>query len=149
MNDYIKAVRELGCEILELMAEGLWLRDRSVFSRLITDVLSDSCFRLNHYPPLDHSKQRELDPCTSNSRMGFGEHSDPQILTILRSNDVSGLQICLDGGFWAPVPPDPSEFCIFVGDALQVSIISTLFKGTNCNNQASLIENDPLFKISI
>lgn len=159
VNDYIEAIRELACEILNLLGEGLRVPNKSVFSRLIRDVQSDSCFRLNHYPPLKQQQQqqqpssrsgREWDlsspkpkltttpppppptnttttttttsstRTTSTPRMGFGEHSDPQILTILRSNDVEGLQICTRAGLWVPVPPDPSEFCVFVGDALQV-----------------------------
>lgn len=118
------------------MAEGLWLSDKSILSRLINDTneADDSCFRINHYPPFDIwnnpasnlINQRPNDDDDTNgtnastNRVGFGEHSDPQILTILRSNDVGGLQICSPDGLWIPVPPNPSEFCVFVGDALQV-----------------------------
>ncbi|TYH39003.1 gibberellin 2-beta-dioxygenase 2 [Gossypium raimondii] len=117
-NDYVESVRELASEILELMAEGLWFPDKYVFSRLITDTQSDSVLRFNHYPTV---KNRE--PCSykdDDHRIGFGEHSDPQILTILRSNDVAGLEICLHDGFWVPVPPDPTQFYVIIGDALQV-----------------------------
>lgn len=131
-NNYVQAVRELACEILDLVAEGLWVHDKCVFSRLLRDVHSDSVLRLNHYPPVsdmisdwDPSPKLFQHQC-KNSRVGFGEHSDPQILTILRSNDVGGLQIALHDGLWVPVPPDPSEFCVFVGDALQVGHIPPL-----------------------
>ncbi|OMO53456.1 Isopenicillin N synthase [Corchorus capsularis] len=120
VSGYIEAVRGLACEILDLMAEGLWVHDSSVFSRMIRDVESDSLFRLNHYPPIpildSHS---HCTPTSTNNKVGFGEHSDPQILTILRSNDVAGLQISLADGVWVQVPPDPTAFCVNVGDLLQ------------------------------
>ncbi|KAK7291730.1 hypothetical protein RIF29_07105 [Crotalaria pallida] len=121
VSAYTEAVRELACEILELMAEGLGVPDTSVFSRLIKDVDSDSVLRLNHYPPiLLNNKDRDRSPSYNYSKVGFGEHSDPQILTILRSNDVGGLQISPEHGVWIPVAPDPSAFCVNVGDVLEV-----------------------------
>lgn len=117
MNDYVEAVRNLACEILDLVGEGLCecgvYNDKSVFRKLIRDVNNDSCFRINYYP------SRHLPPSPSSHCMGFGEHSDPQILTVLHSNDVAGLQIYSPDGFWISVPPDPTEFCVFVGDAFQ------------------------------
>ncbi|WMV09514.1 hypothetical protein MTR67_002899 [Solanum verrucosum] len=113
VNGYVEAVRELACEILELMAEGLGVPDTSVLSNFLRDSHSDSLLRLNHYPPLQLLQ-------LVNNRIGFGEHTDPQILTILRSNDVPGLQIAPQDGFWIPVSPHPSTaFCVNVGDALQ------------------------------
>ncbi|WJX13535.1 Gibberellin 2-beta-dioxygenase 2 [Trifolium repens] len=123
INDYVEAVKELTCEILELAAEGLWVPDKSSLSNIIKDVHSDSLLRINHYPPVkkandnwDTSKLQS----TNNNTIGFGEHSDPQILTILRSNNVGGLQISTQHDLWLPVPPDPNEFYVMVGDALQV-----------------------------
>lgn len=117
VDDYVGAVTDLTCELLDLMAEGMWVPDKTIFSRLIRDVQSDSLLRLNHYPPLEN-----FDTLIngSNERIGFGEHSDPQILTILRSNDVGGLQISMPDGLWVPVHPDPNAFYVMVGDALQV-----------------------------
>lgn len=132
VNDYVEAIRNLACELLDLAAEGLCgvdtVADKYVFSKLIRDVNSDSCFRINHYLPNPNNSSTNLppswDPTTTTTtatapRVGFGEHSDPQILTILRSNDVGGLQICSPDGFWISVPPHPAEFCVFVGDAFQ------------------------------
>ncbi|KAI3908360.1 hypothetical protein MKX01_027382 [Papaver californicum] len=112
LNNYIESVRKLGCLVLELLADGLMIQPRNIFSRLLEDDESDSFFRLNHYPP-----------CPVNSRdvVGFGEHTDPQIISVLRSNNTSGLQIADNkNGSWIPVPPDQNSFFINVGDSLQV-----------------------------
>lgn len=117
-----------------MMAEGLGVPDTSVFSSLITDVDNDSLLRLNHYPPLlpnttnyDTSSAPSF-PQQINNRIGFGEHTDPQILTLLRSNGVAGLQISLGDGVWIPISPDPTTLCVNVGDILQVTLIcSPLF----------------------
>lgn len=110
VNEYTHAVRELASQILDLLCEGLQLSDRHAFSKLIRDVASDSLLRINQYSP-----------ATTHSTIGFGEHSDPQILAVLRSNDVEGLQFQLYNGLWVTVPPDPDAFYVIVGDALQVN----------------------------
>ncbi|KAL2341625.1 hypothetical protein Fmac_009565 [Flemingia macrophylla] len=122
VSAYTEGVRELACEILELMAEGLGVPDAMAFSRLIRAVDSDSVLRFNHYPPILNKdcKDKDESPSYSHTKVGFGDHSDPQILTILRSNDVPGLQISLQDGVWNPVAPDPEAFCVNVGDLLQV-----------------------------
>ncbi|KAG8389594.1 hypothetical protein BUALT_Bualt02G0245300 [Buddleja alternifolia] len=121
VNDYIQSVRNLACEILDIVAEGLWVQDKHVFSKLIRDVNSDSCFRINHYPSVNLEDNWNPSPNYNHpkTRIGFGEHSDPQILTILRSNDVGGLQILSRDGLWIPIPPDSDKFCVFVGDAFE------------------------------
>ncbi|KAM7275885.1 hypothetical protein ACFE04_017751 [Oxalis oulophora] len=122
VNNYSKAARDLTCELLELIAQGLWIKDKSVFSKLIRVVDNDSVLRLNYYPPL--MKANNCEPAQLNydqhNRIGFGEHSDPQILTIFRSNNVSGLQICMHDDLWVPVPPAPNDFYVFCGDLLHV-----------------------------
>lgn len=121
-SGYIEAVRGLACELLDLMAEGLLLPDTSVFSRLIKDVDSDSILRLNHYPSVQLDWDTSPSSYDHRTKVGFGEHSDPQILTLLRSNDVGGLQISV-GGVWIPVRPDPTAFWVNVGDILQVCFL--------------------------
>ncbi|KAJ0979970.1 hypothetical protein J5N97_015444 [Dioscorea zingiberensis] len=122
VNEYVESVKELACEILELLASGLGLEDTGAFSRLIRDKESDSLLRLNHYPSFpSYCNNNKLEE-NKVGRVGFGEHTDPQILTLLRSNGVAGLQILspsTDAGAWVPVPPDPAAFFVNVGDALQ------------------------------
>lgn len=107
------AVRRLACQILDLLGEGLGLEDPTALSKIITVSDSDSIIRINHYPPSSAAA----------SSVGFGEHSDPQILSVLRANDVDGLQVLLPDGrgqdTWVQVPADPAAFFINVGDLLQ------------------------------
>ncbi|KAH0458797.1 hypothetical protein IEQ34_011611 [Dendrobium chrysotoxum] len=125
LSDYVDLMKELACDLLELLGEGLGLEDKKTFSKFLKDSQNDSLIRLNHYPSCDSDADQRLSIMKSKDdkslRVGFGEHSDPQILTILRSNNVEGLQIQspLDGNVWIPVKSDPSAFFINVGDALQ------------------------------
>lgn len=123
VNCYIEAVKQLAREILDLTAEGLHVPPHS-FSRLISSVDSDSVLRVNHYPPSDQffGEANLSDQSVSLTRVGFGEHTDPQILTVLRSNGVGGLQVSNSDGMWVSVSPDPSAFCVNVGDLLQVNV---------------------------
>ncbi|XP_059661362.1 gibberellin 2-beta-dioxygenase 1-like [Cornus florida] len=117
VNDYVSAVKKMACEIVELLADGLKIQPRNVFSKLLMDEQSDSVFRLNHYPPCPELQDDDMnDP----NMIGFGEHTDPQIISVLRSNNTSGLQINLRDGNWISIPPDQNSFFINVGDSLQV-----------------------------
>lgn len=112
MNKYLSAVKKMACEILEMLADGLKIQPRNAFSKLVMDEQSDSVFRVNHYPPCPDNNGSNL--------IGFGAHTDPQIISVLRSNNTSGLQIALKDGQWISIPPDQNSFFINVGDSLQV-----------------------------
>lgn len=115
----MSSVKKMGCEILELMAEGLNIEEKNVLSKLVTDKDSDCIFRLNHYPPCPESRLNNNDNGGENV-IGFGEHTDPQIISLLRSNNTSGFQICLKDKSWISVPSDHNSFFVNVGDSLQV-----------------------------
>ncbi|KAL5997575.1 Gibberellin 2-beta-dioxygenase 1 [Asimina triloba] len=114
VSEYTSAVEKLACQLLELLAEGLKMKQRNVFSKLLMDDESDSVFRLNHYPPCPVLQALGC------NLTGFGEHTDPQIISVLRSNNTSGLQISTSDGSWVSVPPDQNSFFVIVGDSLQV-----------------------------
>ena len=116
MIDYVSSVKSMAYEVLEMIAEGLKIEPRNVLSRLLKEEQSDSCFRVNHYPPCPP----ELEALSGRGLVGFGEHTDPQIISVLRSNNTNGLEICLQDGTWVSVPPDQDSFFINVGDSLQV-----------------------------
>lgn len=113
-KDYVTAVQKLAAEILDLMAEGLGMKNKKKFSKLVMDKNSDSFLRLNHYPACPKLEGFHM------SLKGFGEHTDPQIISVLRSNNSSGLEIALKDGSWVLVPPDQDSFFVNVGDSLQV-----------------------------
>nr|QCQ83074.1 putative gibberellin 2-beta-dioxygenase 3 [Ambrosia artemisiifolia] len=111
VDDYVTAVKKMACNILEMMADELKIEQTNVFSKLLMDEQSDSVFRVNYYPPC---------PVVQENLIGFGEHTDPQIISVLRSDNTSGLEISLQDGSWVSVPPDSESFFINVGDSLQV-----------------------------
>ncbi|KAL6850317.1 hypothetical protein ACP4OV_020944 [Aristida adscensionis] len=136
VNEYVCAVRRLACRVLDLLGEGLGLADPASLSRLVSAGDSDSLLRINHYPPARAAQDHRHGgrSCTAGGAksgdgggtvgIGFGEHTDPQILSLLRANDVDGLQVLLPDGHgggdgWVQVPADPSAFFINVGDLLQ------------------------------
>ncbi|XP_073057521.1 gibberellin 2-beta-dioxygenase [Primulina eburnea] len=118
VNLYVSKVRNMACEVLEMIADELQIQPRDFLSKHIRDERSDSCFRLNHYPPCPEVLLNQ--PLSGRNVIGFGEHTDPQIISVVRSNNTSGLQICLTDGTWAPVPSDNTSFFFNVGDSLQV-----------------------------
>lgn len=115
LNEYIAAVRKVAARVLEAMAEGLGIAPLDALSAMVAAEGSDQVFRVNHYPP-----------CTAlqglgHSATGFGAHTDPQLLSLLRSNGTSGLQVALqDDGRWVSVPSDRDALFVNVGDSLQV-----------------------------
>ncbi|KAJ4981639.1 hypothetical protein NE237_032476 [Protea cynaroides] len=115
VNGYISAVKMMTSQILELLADGLGIEQRNVFSKLLMKEDSDCLFRINHYPPCP-----DVQTSSRPNMIGFGEHTDPQIISVLHSNNASGLEIYLRDGSWIPVPPDQRSFFVNVGDSLQV-----------------------------
>nr|GMC58735.1 gibberellin 2-beta-dioxygenase 1-like [Ipomoea batatas] len=116
MEDYVGAVRNTACEVLEMIAEGLKVESKYVLSKLIRDENSDCLFRVNYYLPCPELQTG----MNRGDLIGFGEHTDPQVISAVRSNNTTGLQISVGDGTWVSVPPDHHSFFFNVGDCLQV-----------------------------
>ncbi|CAL4902281.1 unnamed protein product [Urochloa decumbens] len=116
VSEYVGAVRGVAARVLEAVAEGLGVAPRDALSGMVSGAASDGVLRVNHYPPCP-LLQRLPDSC---SVTGFGEHTDPQLVSVLRSNGTPGLQLALRDGRWVPVPPDRDAFFVIVGDSLEV-----------------------------
>jgi isopenicillin N synthase-like dioxygenase len=67
-------------------------------------------FRIFHYP--------SVPPASPGAEQwGVGEHTDYGVLTILRQDEVGGLQV-KSRGRWIPAPPVPGSFVCNIGDML-------------------------------
>ncbi|MEH2213290.1 isopenicillin N synthase family dioxygenase [Nostoc sp.] len=104
--DYIDSMTRLGHTLMAGIALSLGL-EKSYFSDRYTKnplIL----FRIFNYPP---------NSSLSESKWGVGEHTDYGVLTILKQDNVGGLQVKLKSG-WIDAPPIPGSFVCNIGDML-------------------------------
>jgi len=78
-------------------------------------------FRIFHYPPTTR-------PADGEEAWGVGEHTDYGVLTILKQDDVGGLQVRTGSG-WIEAPPIPGSFVCNIGDMLE-RLTSGLYRST-------------------
>lgn len=101
--EYLDALTRVGHEVLELVALSLGLDADYFRQRYTADPLV--LFRIFHYPPVE------------GDAWGVGEHTDYGVLTILRQDEVGGLQVKSPAG-WVDAPPLPGSFVCNIGDML-------------------------------
>lgn len=98
-------VKKLASRILSLISEGLGLK-RGYFEE---ELSGSMLLKVNYYPP-----------CPEPSlTLGMTKHSDPNLITILLQDHVSGLQVFKDGK-WIAVEPIPNAFVVNIGYLLQI-----------------------------
>jgi isopenicillin N synthase-like dioxygenase len=105
---YLDGVTAVGHAVMAGVALSLGL-EPSYFADLYTAeplVL----FRIFNYPPRPPSPGD--DP-----QWGVGEHTDYGLLTILKQDDVGGLEVKSRSG-WVAAPPIPGSFVCNIGDML-------------------------------
>lgn len=102
---YLEAVTALGQRLLAAIARGLGLSREYFLERYTRDPTV--LFRIFNYPPGQTSED-----------LGVGAHTDYGFLTLLRQDDVSGLEIW-HRERWLPAPPISDSFVCNVGDMLE------------------------------
>jgi isopenicillin N synthase-like dioxygenase len=105
--DYIAAMTALGHAVLRGLALALGLDDDWFDVNLTADPLL--LFRIFRYPP---------EAGAADANWGVAEHTDYGLLTILRQDDLGGLQVHAASG-WIDAPPLPGTFVCNLGDMLE------------------------------
>ncbi|KAJ9564824.1 hypothetical protein OSB04_000790 [Centaurea solstitialis] len=100
---YAVGVRKMGFKILDLIAEGLGLKEG-----YFNGVSQEQMMSIHHYPPCP-------DPSLA---MGVGVHTDPNLITFLQQ-DQYGLQMHKDRK-WLGVDPIPNAFVVNIGYQLEI-----------------------------
>jgi isopenicillin N synthase-like dioxygenase len=106
---YLDALTHLGHRLVEGLAMSLGLEPAYFATRYTADPFI--LFRIFNYPPVPAS-------APSDQRWGVGEHTDYGLLTILKQDDVGGLEVKTPDG-WIDAPPVPASFVCNIGDMLE------------------------------
>ncbi len=117
--EYMQVMTNLGHTLMAGIALSLGLEESYFADRYTSDPLT--LFRIFNYPP----DQLSLD---NKSRWGVGEHTDYGVLTILKQDDLGGLQVKSKSG-WIAAPPVPGSFVCNIGDMLD-RMTGGLYKST-------------------
>jgi isopenicillin N synthase-like dioxygenase len=105
---YMDEVTTVGQLLLSAIAVGLGLGADYFLERYTRDPTV--LFRIFNYPPSTAAPDE--------SELGVGEHTDYGFLTLLRQDEVGGLEVWHECR-WLPAPPVPDSFVCNVGDMLE------------------------------
>ena len=106
--EYMEALTGLGQTLMGGVASSLGLEATYFREGFMADPLT--LFRIFHYPPIEARTEEE-------DGWGVGEHTDYGVLTILKQDDVGGLQVKTKSA-WIDAPPVPESFVCNIGDML-------------------------------
>jgi len=104
--EYAKQGRELGVRITEFISESLGL-EKTFLEEAMGGQLQT--LSINYYPLCP---QPDL-------ALGLNSHTDPNSLTVLLQDEISGLEVLRDGK-WVAVHPVKDALTINIGDQIQV-----------------------------
>ncbi len=102
---YLEAVTALGQHLLAAIARGLGLSHDYFLRHYTRDPTV--LFRMFNYPPAESTED-----------LGVGAHTDYGLLTLLRQDEIGGLEVW-HHGTWIPAPPVADSFVCNVGDMLE------------------------------
>ncbi|MFT4267640.1 MAG: 2-oxoglutarate and iron-dependent oxygenase domain-containing protein [Xenophilus sp.] len=107
VNEWFDAMLRLGRELMRISAVALSLPEHWFDAAYETPSLTLRyvCYPEQPAPPAE-------------GQMRYGAHHDYGGLTLLRQDEVGGLQICDREGRWHDVAPVPGSFVINVGDLM-------------------------------
>ena len=110
VRQYMESMTVLGHLLMRGLALSLQLPGDFFRNHYTTDPLV--LFRIFHYPPVDQDESIPMP-------WGVGEHTDYGVLTILKQDDVGGLQIKTKEG-WIDAPYVENAFICNIGDMLDL-----------------------------
>lgn len=105
---YFEASSKCAIQLLRAFAIALDL-PQDTFIKLVDRPVSRGS--LQYYPPQPADADEE--------QFGVAPHTDFGVLTVLRQDEVGGLEIQGLDGEWLAVPPIPGTFVVNVGDLLE------------------------------
>ncbi|HWN58305.1 MAG TPA: 2-oxoglutarate and iron-dependent oxygenase domain-containing protein, partial [Methylomirabilota bacterium] len=105
---YIDNVTAVGQLLLRGIAVGLGLEPDYFLDRYTRDPTV--LFRIFNYPPSTAG--------VHDDELGVGEHTDYGLLTLLRQDEIAGLEVWHEDR-WLRAPPVPDSFVCNVGDMLE------------------------------
>ncbi|KAG6555865.1 hypothetical protein Mapa_002506 [Marchantia paleacea] len=108
VKTFNEAIRQVGIQIFELLAEHLNLETDFFSKHFAEGKAYQTDWRFNHYPACP----------APDLVLGLGPHTDPNVLTILVQDDVGGFQL-RKNDFWFEVEPVPDTLLVNIGSALQ------------------------------
>ncbi len=106
---YMAAMTDLGHHLMRGLALSLHLPGDFFRNHYTDEPLT--LFRIFHYPPLTTKALEQ-------AQWSVGEHTDYGVLTMLKQDEVGGLQVKSQGQ-WLSVPFIPNSFVCNIGDMLE------------------------------
>ncbi|MCB0540931.1 MAG: isopenicillin N synthase family oxygenase [Bacteroidetes bacterium] len=105
---YMLAMKKLADKVMQAIALSLGL-EMDYFIKHYT-YNPTQLFRIFHYPPTKQKEEDEL--------WGVGAHTDYGLITILKQDQVGGLQVKGKKNDWIDAPPIKNTFVCNIGDML-------------------------------